>query len=212
MKYKHIKAIIFDLDGTLVHTLPEYICRVVGRTLLDFNTVATENDMKRFWFEGDRDAIIRDIFHVELKDYWTKFHLYDDNQERVKYTRPYEDIRAVHELAKKFKLGIVTGAPTHIADLEIKLIGEHYFNSIVCAHEDNGYRIKPDPHGIIECMKLLNVTSLEALYVGNADEDMEAARNAHIPGIHIDRHEHKYTGIEPKHRITSLYELHDIVK
>jgi phosphoglycolate phosphatase-like HAD superfamily hydrolase len=210
MKYK---AIIFDLDGTLVHTLSEYRYMVVGKTLKEFGQNATEKNIDRFWFEGDRDTIIKEIFHVEPKKFWHAFRTHDNNIIRTQHTKPYEDIKAIHELkAKGFLIGIVTGAPTHIAELEINLIGKERFDCIICAHEDNGYKIKPDPHGIIECMKKLGVNNNEAVYVGNADEDVEAARNAKVLDVLIDRDEHDIKHIKPRFKIKSLHELHNILE
>jgi len=209
MKYK---AIIFDLDGTLVHTLSEYRYTLVSKVLKEFGLQATKRDIDTFWFEGARDAIIEKRFGLTPKEFWNMFRIHDDSKLRAQYTKPYADVKAISELKTKgFLIGIVTGAPTHIAELEINLIGKEYFDCIICAHEDNGFKIKPDPHGIIECMKKLGVNNKEAVYVGNAEEDIEAARNAKVLDILIDRDEHAITQIKPTFEIKSLNELYSII-
>jgi len=209
MKYK---AIIFDLDGTLIHTLPAYRYNIVGATLRDFGLKASEKDIDIFWFGADRDKIIKEILHVEPAEFWHSYRIYDDNQVHMQYTKPYDDIKAIYNLkSQNFIMGVVTSAPTHIAESEIKLIGEQYFNKIISAHVDNGFRIKPDPHGLIECMKHLGVNNTETIYVGNANEDIEAARNACVLDVLVDRKELEYKGIKPTFRIKSLYELFNII-
>jgi len=52
----NIKAVIFDLDGTLVHTAPVYRYMVVGDAL---ETLGIENIFKKdiddFWFRGEKE-------------------------------------------------------------------------------------------------------------------------------------------------------------
>ena len=53
-KYKHIS---FDLDGTLVHTIPEYRYRVVPETIKQAGGQRSQSRcaIDRFWFEAGRD-------------------------------------------------------------------------------------------------------------------------------------------------------------
>ncbi|HLD88743.1 MAG TPA: hypothetical protein VI894_00905 [Candidatus Nanoarchaeia archaeon] len=61
------KAAIFDLDGTLVCTLPEYIYSVVKQALTNMGILSfpEEHSIDAFWFETKRDEIIRKCFLAE---------------------------------------------------------------------------------------------------------------------------------------------------
>lgn len=72
------KAVIFDLDGTLVHTTPKYRYKTTGRTLKEFGKKATKDIIDKFWFEGKRDKTIKKYFGVEPKLFWNVFREKDN--------------------------------------------------------------------------------------------------------------------------------------
>jgi len=205
MKYE---AAIFDLDGTLVHSLPEYRYTVVGAVLKELGVNSHEEDIDRFWFEAGRDDIVTDNFGLSLDDFWSTYRKHDTTELRKRLTRVYDDVDFIQELKKSgYKTGIVTGAPLHIAKLEIGMLGREHYDAIVVAHRSNGFTPKPNPQGLEECLNLLDVTKDKAIYVGNADEDILTARNAQVFDVLIDRKEHEFPEINPSLVISSLYEL-----
>lgn len=206
------KAILFDLDGTLVHTMPEYRYKVVGKTLEDLGTKSTNNYIDRFWFEARRNDVIKEHFNVEPKIFWNAYNENDTTELRKGFTELYDDVGFVDEVNQKgYKTGIVTGAPLNIASLEIDMIGQEKFGAIVVANSFNGFKPKPHPHGLEECLDILEVKPNEAMYIGNADEDVIAAKNANIYDVFINRGEHEFPHIKPSLTINSLYELRKLI-
>ena len=120
-------------------------------------------------------------------------------------------VEAVKVKCVGYKVGIVTGAPPHIASLEISMIGEENFDNVIIASESRGVSPKPDAHGIEEALRLLNVQNNEAMYVGNAEEDILAARNANVLDVLLIRGEYKLPEINPSLKIYSLYDLREIL-
>ncbi|MGV8151601.1 MAG: HAD family hydrolase [Candidatus Nanoarchaeia archaeon] len=203
---------IFDLDGTLVHTLPEYRYIVVGQTLREFGVSPQNELIDRFWFEARRDDIVTDNFGLSLEAFWSTYRKYDTTELRKKLTKVYNDISYVQELKSAgCKTGIVTGAPLHIATLEIDMLGKENFDAIVVAHRLNGFMPKPHPQGLEECLNLLKARKEEAVYVGNADEDVETAKNAKVFDVLLDRGEHQFPAINPSLTIQSIYGLGQLV-
>ena len=209
MKYE---AVLFDLDGTLVHTTSEYRYLIVGDTLRDLGKEPDEKSIDKFWFEAIRDDIIRECFGLEPEVFWKTYDTYDTMEVRAKFTEPYDDIGFVQELRQKgCKTAIVTGAPQRIVTLELGMLGEQNFDAVVIAHAATEITPKPHPHGLIECLRLLEVDRSKAMYVGNADEDVEAARNAQMLDVLLARGEHEFPGISPSVKIRSLYDLRDLI-
>ena len=207
------RAALFDLDGTLVHTMPEYRYQIVGNALRDLGTTAPDHYIDKFWFEARRNDIIRDCFGVDPELFWAAYQRYDIAELRRALTRPYDDTDVIQELRKRgYRTGIVTGAPLHIASLEIEMLGKDNFDAVVNTHCHDGLKPKPYPHGIEKCMRLLCIGNNEALYVGNSDEDIMAARNANVLDVLVLRNEHEFPHIKPSVTISSLYELRQLLE
>jgi phosphoglycolate phosphatase len=181
MKYK---AIIFDLDGTLLDTLTDlaegtnYALRVNGfpeRTI---------DEIRRFVGNGARKLIERAVpegqVEAALEKVRQSFDIY--YKEHCKdHTGPYPGImEMLKELAQKgFALGVVSNKPDFAVQ---ELIPEYFpglFDSV--SGEREGVAKKPAPDLIWEAMKKLQVNSSETIYVGDSEVDLEAAANA---GIH----------------------------
>lgn len=207
------KAVVFDLDGTLVHTTPEYRYKIVGQTLRDLGATSSNHNIDRFWFEARRDAIIKEHFGLEPELFWRTYRQYDTIELRKQFTKLYDDVAFIKELRQNgYKTGIVTGAPIQIASLEIGMLGQENFDAIIIAQTLNGIKPKPHPHCLEECLNLLGVQKSEAIYVGNADEDVATARNAQVFDVLLMREEHEFPEISPSLRIHSLYKLRQLLR
>ena len=209
MKYE---ALICDLDGTLVRSLPEHRYNVVCAALKDLGVIASKADIDMFWFETERDTIVIERFGVANEDFWPRYREHDKIDVRARFTKPYDDVEFLKEVRKKgIKTGIVTGAPSHILELEVNMLGKENFDSIISAHRLNGIIPKPDPQGLMGCLNDLKVSQTKAIYLGNGDEDIQTARNAGVFDILIDRGEYKFPNTNPSMIIKSLYELKDFL-
>jgi phosphoglycolate phosphatase-like HAD superfamily hydrolase len=203
------EAYIFDLDATLIYTAPEHRRILVKEMVLGrMGKTCSDEDVGKFWFEMDRDRIIKEIFRVDPELFWTIYKEHDSVDLRKKYTKTYSDVKVLDILKKGgSKIGIFTQAPKHIADFEVSLLGDQYLDVVVSARESSGIRPKPHPHGLEECMRILGVDSDITCCVGNGREDILSAKAASVFDILIDRGEYKFQDVFPSLTIKSLYEL-----
>jgi len=210
MKYE---AVIFDLDGTLVHTAPEYRYKVVGRTLGELGARhADASDIDRFWFEGNRDALIKEHFSLNPELFWEAYCRNDLIELRMPFMKVYDDVDFITELRRKgYMTGIVTGAPIQVAVVEICMLGEGKFDEVVLARHESKLLPKPSPQGLERCLDLLGVSCKKAIYVGNSDEDMAMARGANVLDVFLDRSEHAFPDLKPSVTIHKLYELRTLL-
>jgi len=203
---QNIKAIIFDLDGTLVHTTVEYRYKTVSSIMKHFKKELEMNEIDRFWFGNDRNKIISS-WGVEPKEFWKFFREYDIIEMRERYIHPYNDCWILKKLKEKVKLGLITNTPRKIAEMELKKLDVE-FDAVVFAQEKEP---KPHPSSVLECLEILDVSKDEAIMVGNSEEDIIVAQNIGIKYFIIDRSEYEIT-INPLNRINSLDELLKAVK
>ena len=146
-KYKHIS---FDLDGTLVHTLPEYRYQLLPRVAKNLGgKVPLNRDIDRFWFESPRDEIILNRFGFDPVEFWKVFREMDDPKTRASQTAAYADSEsALRKLKERGKtVSVITGVPHDIAELEMERLNGaplDYYLSIF----DKGFKEKPSPESL----------------------------------------------------------------
>ncbi len=185
---KRYKAIIFDLDGTLLDTLADlaegtnYALRVNGfpeRTL---------DEIRRFVGNGARRLIERAVpdgqAEAALEKVRQDFNVYYKVHCKD-HTGPYPGImEMLQELVQQgYSLGVVSNKP----DFAVQELIPEYFPGIFASvsGERQGVAKKPAPDLIWEAMKNLHADSSESVYVGDSEVDLEAAANAGIPCISV---------------------------
>lgn len=190
-KYKHFS---FDLDGTLIHTTPEYWHAIVHEIVEKLGGKIKEKySINKFWFEPNRDETIKNEFNLDPDDFWKMFETLDQAHNRIMHTRPYDDaektLRKLKEMNKI--ISIVTNAPHRIAEMEIKKLNEapyDFYLSVV----DSKFEQKPNPASLHFVLNELEISPEETLYIGNSNEDAYYAKNAGVDFLHIERKEHKF--------------------
>ena len=206
-KYNHIS---FDLDGTLVFTDREYRYEIVPKVVKKLGGLVKNNHfIDRFWFEGNRDEIIKNDFDLDPKTFWSTFRIFDEPIKRALLTKSFKDVeKSLKKLKKLDKtISIITGSPNMVAELEMKKLNGapyDYFFSI----ESNEYKEKPDPESFNFVLNQLNSTPQKTLYIGNSNEDAYYAKNAGVDFIHIERDEHKFD--LKKHAVCIIKSLEEL--
>jgi len=201
-----------DLDGTLIETEQKGILTLIGGVLEHFGKSASVQNILKFWFETGREKIVKKVFGIEPDAFWEIFVRRNTVDFRRPYTKPYPDIKILKEFySAGLKMGVVTGAPQHIADFELELIeqtlGGNYIDTLVVASYFSKIQSKPHPQSIEVCLERLGVPKEKTLMVGNGSEDIDAAKAAGITDVMIDRGEYSFDGVQPTHNIKTLYEL-----
>lgn len=204
-----MKAVIFDIDGTLTHTKSSYILLTVRKVLENFNREdLDEKEIFKFWFHMGRNEIIKS-WRIEPQDFWRIFKVHDNPCARKHFIETYEDIWVLKKLREnEIKIGALSNAPPQIVAMNLEKI-PIVFDCVVNSF-GTLIRRKPDPHGIEECLQLMDVKKDDALMVGNGIEDHLAAKAAGIKDVFIDRKEHDIE-IPATIKIKSLEELLNLI-
>jgi phosphoglycolate phosphatase len=194
-----VRAIIFDLDGTIWDTLPWY-SRILGEN----GTLKAEDCVRAL--EGGQ-SIVRLIEDSGC----TRSRFVAAATYSIGDLRVYPGIRkTLRELARReMPLAVFTSLPGSIADPILSATGLNgYFRSV--KHAGNAPR-KPNPKGIYEAVLELKLSSCEGVvYVGDRDID---ARTATRAGIDFVWASYGYQAKPPEtisHRINHPHELLDL--
>lgn len=191
-KYSHIS---FDLDGTLVHTIPAYRHKIVPMVVRKLSgTILNSHSVDKFWFEGVRDKTIQEDFNLKPDIFWDSFREIDTPEARSAHTFAYPDAeRALIKLKDMGKtISIITGAPHWIAAMEIeKLNGAPH--DFYLSLNDVKFGEKPDPAGFLYVLENLKKKPKDTVYIGNSSEDAYFAQKAGADFIYLERKEHEFS-------------------
>lgn len=215
MKLDKLKAVIFDLDDTLVYSREGYKERSLGMALKKLNVPYTQEDINRIWFDCGRDSYLARFGITNVEVFWDAFKEFD-SENRGKNTLVFHDtpdiLRVLRE--KEKKLGIVTSSYRKVAEDEITWIGRDNFDSVVCACFSEGIKPKPDPMGIHKCLRELEVDKDNTIYVGNAIGDLDTAKRAGVKSVLLVRDGNvpdNASDFNPIAIINSLTQLQELV-
>lgn len=181
-----IKAVIFDLDGTLLDTLGDLTSAVNTALRHHGFPLLTESDICSRVGNGVRRLIERSLPDGAggqlVDDCLAEFQAaYDVHL--VERTHPYQGIPAVIEAFHRRGVRIaVLSNKYHAAACRLV---EHYFPGQMATTlgERPGTPRKPDPTSTHEIMHALGVQPDEILYIGDSDVDMQTAKNAGVTAI-----------------------------
>lgn len=178
-----IKAIIFDLDGTLCETLVDIRTAINAMlTRLGYRT-RTRADLLRFINNGARELVRRslpkDVHKVEfIVD--SALGIYETEYAKCHCdkVKAFDGIMsALAELkGKGYKLAVLSNKQHQfVKNIIDKEFGKGVFN-VVMGH--SSYPTKPDPTSALAIAKQLGAKPERCVFVGDSDVDMQTAKNA----------------------------------
>lgn len=181
-----IRAVLFDLDGTLVDTLGDLADATNEALRRRGFPEHPEEQYRHMVGNGARRLIERalgesctpDLAAQLLADF---VRIYDEGC--LRRTAPYPGIpEAVTALKKRgLPLAVVTNKPEKQAiKIVCRFFGIDAFSYVVGGR--SGRAAKPDPAAALEVLAALGVPPSAALFVGDSDVDMETARAAGMRG------------------------------
>lgn len=172
-----IKAVIFDLDGTVLNTIVT-ITYFVNETLQKHGISSiTETECKTFIGDGARKLIERSlaskgIFDKEALEKILPEYNYAYDEDPFHLTKKYEGIESlILELkANGIKLGVISNKPHSTTVSAISHFYPDLFDLVVGGRE--GVPLKPAAAAGEAMLRELGVSSDEVIYVGDSGVDM----------------------------------------
>lgn len=180
MKRK-IKALLIDLDGTLVDSREAYMeafkaaMKAIGKTT--FNHEAVFEVPKRL----EQGLPIEDLIgNKALTEKFLEKYLSTYYEATLHKAKPFPNVsQTLEKLSEKLSLALITMRfiPKEKLEKELKKLGFHkYFCATLTALDVK--TPKPSPEAILKCLKSLNVHVSECAVVGDSIVDIRSGKLA----------------------------------
>jgi len=177
------RAVVFDLDGTLLDTL-EDLADALNRVMetMHLPTHPTEA-YRRFVGNGATMLVSRalppDRRNEPLMAQCLEAFREEYGRNWNTKTRPYSGVPELLDAltAKGIPMAVLTNKPHEFAQLCVQEFLPRW-KFVVTLGQRDGIPVKPDPSGPREVVRALGVPASECLYLGDSNVDMETAINA----------------------------------
>jgi phosphoglycolate phosphatase len=174
------KSVIFDLDGTLLNTLPDLMNSVNYVLKKNGQPERTYDEIRRFVGNGIRklmeratpDDISDELFEKEYKEFQDRYQLHCMDE-----TVPYDGITEL--LRYLNKNNIKTAIVSNKNDAAVQKLYQHYFSDKIDTARGiiEGMKTKPNPDVGMSAMREIGADKETTLYIGDSDVDAATAKN-----------------------------------
>ncbi|MDY6881072.1 MAG: HAD family hydrolase [Thermodesulfobacteriota bacterium] len=180
MRYK---AVVFDLDGTLLDTLDD-IGDSANRVLAQRGfPIHSMDDYSQFVGDGARELVIRSLPENKrdretVNACFEEFRMVYRENWQVK-TRLYDGIREMLDALQKrgIKMAVLSNKPHEFAVQCVEAFLSDWRFEVVFGERASVPR-KPDPAGALEIIDHLKCPAASFVYLGDTGVDMETAARA----------------------------------
>lgn len=179
-------AVLFDLDGTLLDTF-EDLFNAINHMLREYGyPERAPREVRRFLGNGAADLVHRSMpegVDGETENrFFEEYKVYYNEHSQI-FTKPYDGVLEVLRTLRAH--GVKTAVVSNKPDLTVGGLCEKYFEGLVdlAVGDRADLERKPSPDPIFYAMKRLGCDG--AVYVGDSEVDVEAARNAGLPCVTV---------------------------
>lgn len=176
-----VKGIIFDLDGTLLDTLPD-IAFTLNETLKKFSIAPiTYLQAKRYVGNGARKLVERAVPPEKMNEIDKIFSDFSAGYAKCEnnLTQYFDGVENFLTCAaeKGVKIAVITNKPQRALDNVLaKFFGG--FKFVVAIGQSEKYALKPDPASTFDVLKIMGFEAKDCAFVGDGETDVLTAQNA----------------------------------
>jgi phosphoglycolate phosphatase len=193
LKQQAIQAVIIDLDGTMIHTAPDFLVAINAMRAdfhlspLDITTIShfvgkgTENLIERVLSLDWDAAQINQHFDDALQSY-LQHYLRINGKHSELYPQVIEGLQKF--LDQGLRLACVTNKPIALTIPLLKSKGLFNYFEVIYGG-DSLPRKKPDPLPLLQVCSDFNLLPAQVFAIGDSSNDAQAARGAGCPVYHV---------------------------
>ncbi len=175
---KQYKAVLFDLDGTLVNTLDMNLFPLIRIIEEELGETWTLQQVLPFFAQPG----LKTMDDLGIRDKETTYARW------VRYVNeyepgaiPFEGIRNVLQAFQDAGIRMAAVSSKMYGQYQIDVVGnglDSFLETAVLAEDTQQH--KPHPEPIFLCLERMDLSTADALYVGDTLPDLQAAKNAGV--------------------------------
>ena len=185
-----VKAVIFDLDGTLINSLDD-ITDSLNKVLRRHGMPVHSTVAIREWIGDGAQMLLRKALPMEkVDDEYLKEILGEYREEYMRNcTRRTYLYQGIPDLlntlsAKGIQMNVLSNKPHELT----RMVCQHFFRDwnfkVILGQRDQVPR-KPDPSAALEISKSIGVKAEQIMYIGDSVVDMETGKNAGMISVAV---------------------------
>ena len=195
MNFTDKELIIFDLDGTLIDSVPD-LALSVNHTLKSLNRDTFSEDIIRTWVGNGATTLVKralsgsanikddidEILFQEALEIFLKFYSNNLTTSTILYDNVKDTLISLK--SKNYRLVIVTNKPYDfiqpiLLGLDLDDLFEYYIGG------DSLSQKKPNPMPLLHVCEKLNIATEKSIMIGDSKNDIIAAKEANMDSIAV---------------------------
>jgi putative hydrolase of the HAD superfamily len=188
-----IRAIIFDLDNTLVDfmAMKSQAVAAAARAMVDSGLPMSVDEAEKGIYQTYETLgieyqqvfdqfLVNEVGAIDYRVLAAGIVAYRKAREAALQPYPHVRMTITQLLRRGFKLAVLSDAPRREAWLRLCQLGLHHEFDVVVTHEDTGFH-KPSPQPFERVLQDLDVRPEEAIMIGDwPDRDVAGGKSANL--------------------------------
>lgn len=185
------KLVMFDLDGTLIDSVPD-LALAVDAMLQDLGRKKAGQSAVRQWVGNGAVMLVKRALsdkmipdHIDEALFQKAHQLFLDHYQKIsgRHSKLYPHVcDTLKELRKTHTyLAVITNKPKQFTPALLKSHDLPNFDLVMCG--DSLAEKKPHPAPLLHCMEKLGCSAEETIMIGDSVSDIKAAQAAGVPVI-----------------------------
>lgn len=180
---ENIQAIAFDLDGTLVDSLPG-LALAIQSTLQDLHLPTVTNEQVKNWVGNGVDVLLQRALsavngsashQAQAKTLFNHHYDHVIDEGTKLFPHVLSTMQILHD--NNYPMALVTNKPKQFLPSLLSALGIEQYFSLVLGGGDV-VKLKPHPAPLYQVMATFGVFHDQLLFVGDSKNDIQAAKNA----------------------------------
>jgi len=196
LKFEAKKLIIFDLDGTLIDSVPDLV-EAINQMQLSLGRSVFSESVVRSWVGNGASTLVKRALSSSIEidenldetlfEEALELFLASYKKNACVKTKAYPHVNTTLEALQKkgYTMAIVTNKPYIFVEPILKALGMQEFFSLYLGGDSLKVK-KPDAQPLLHVCKELEVSVQESVMVGDSKNDILAANAANIHSIAVN--------------------------